>query len=708
MKKNLLLAAAVILLSFNAKAQGVTQINNNNSLYVTIPLPNGKTIVPSSIDSSLWATDGTLAGTVQISATIKFEDTYGLLNGKMIFEGSTPATGSEIFITDGTPGGTSLVKDINAGAVGSGPGVMALLNGFLYFSAETAAEGRELWRTDGTAGGTTLVKDILPGTAGSMDSVTLFSSGTYLLFPAESSGSGVELWKSDGTNGGTVLLKEINTANANADSSNPNNFYRLNSTVLFNATDATHGEELWKTDGTSAGTILLKDINLGSGNSTTFTFFGIDFPLFIGFHTFNNHAYFNAYDGTSTGELWVTDGTAANTSLLKDIVPGLSFSFVAGLDAVNLSNKFIFPVSDGVSRSELWESDGTPGGTVLFKAFSPINPTDIPEIFIPFSVDFVNGTFSQPLYQGNKFFFTAGTMTEGYELWISDGTLAGTSMVKDINSGTGNGIDIENNVSYLYTTTDFYFAANDGTNGNELWKTDGTSANTSMVADINPAAGNADPALFLVCNGKIMFTATDGDDPDLTDLFVVNGNFVALPVRLTDFTVVPRINDALLQWSTRQEINSKNYTVQRSYDGQHFDDIGIVNANGTTSLVSKYSFTDPGIMNSGKSIVYYRLKVLDKDGKSVLTNIISLKIKGNTQWSLKLLSNPVNDYVSLLLNDVSGRLQLSVRDIAGRIVYTTSMENVNGQVSLPVTLQKGMYILEAENNNERKILKFIK
>jgi hypothetical protein len=61
-----------------------------------------------------------------------------------------------------------------------------------------------------------------------------------------------------------------------------------------------------------------------------------------------------------------------------------------------------------------------------------------------------------------------------------------------------------------------------------------------------------------------------------------------------------------------------------------------------------------------------------------------------------------------MLSSISGKLQLSVRDISGRTLYTKSMENINGQISLPVNLQKGIYILEAENSNERKIIKFIK
>ena len=119
----------------------------------------------------------------------------------MIFRGNTPATGSEIYVTDGTAGGTTLVKDIFAGATGSAPDDFTVLNGFIYFSARTAAEGRELWRTDGTGPGTTIVKDIVPGPDSSNreGNYHMTSSGTYLLFAANIAASGLELWKSDGT-----------------------------------------------------------------------------------------------------------------------------------------------------------------------------------------------------------------------------------------------------------------------------------------------------------------------------------------------------------------------------------------------------------------------------------------------------------------------------------------------------------------------------
>src|SRR5664279_4768116 len=113
MKRNLLLIACIAILDFSADAQGVTQINANKSLQVVVPLSNNKTLLYSQLDSSIWVTDATLAGTVQISPNIKFNDDWGLLNGKVIFSGTTAATGSELYISDGTPGGTVLVSDIS-------------------------------------------------------------------------------------------------------------------------------------------------------------------------------------------------------------------------------------------------------------------------------------------------------------------------------------------------------------------------------------------------------------------------------------------------------------------------------------------------------------------------------------------------------------------------------------------------------------------
>ena len=78
-------------------------------------------------------------------------------------------------------------------------------------------------------------------------------------------------------------------------------------------------------------------------------------------------------------------------------------------------------------------------------------------------------------------YFIANDGIHGKELWKTDGTLSGTVMVKDINTGSGDGaiycLESVNNV--------LYFRGDDGTNGNELWKSDGTTSGTIMVKDIN-------------------------------------------------------------------------------------------------------------------------------------------------------------------------------------------------------------------------------
>ncbi|HEY9343461.1 MAG TPA: hypothetical protein VIQ23_17905, partial [Hanamia sp.] len=545
MKKSLLFNFFAILFCITAHAQ-VTQINNNKSLEPIAQLNNSKVIAVSSIDQTLWATDGTLAGTIPLSATITISGFGDVLNGKYIFAGNTPATGDELFITDGTPAGTLLLDDIIPGATGSAPADnFAMLNGYLYFTAVTAATGRELWRTNGTLAGTSLVKDIFPGATGSNEPniYYLSSTGNYLLFAAmDALSNGVELWKSDGNIGNAVLVKNINSGASL--SSNPHDFYRFNNNVvLFVATDAARGDEIWKSDGTNAGTTILKDINPGADSSTFISIelapgFLFQFPVFVSFHLFKGYGYFMANDGSGNVGIWRTDGTEANTTLVKEMLNTSELS-IAGFgvmlfDAFNLSNKFMFPVSDAQTRFELWESDGTPAGTKVFKTF-PVNlNNDVPIIYLNIDFNSTTQTLTYPLFNG-KFFFSASD-ADSNELWSTDGTLAGTAIVKNINP-LGNGIESENS-SFLYTNAGLFFAANDGTHGNELFKSDGTALGTSMVQDIYLNVGSAEPRLsYVFVNGKILFTATDGDSPEARDLFVVEGNFTPLPIQLLNFTV---------------------------------------------------------------------------------------------------------------------------------------------------------------------------
>lgn len=674
----------------------VTQINADNYLLPAAKLNNTLSIFRSYPDSSLWVSDGTLAGTIQISDTIKCVSYGGVVvNGTFIFKGFTPHCGLEICATDGTKSGTKIVKDINPGLASSQQRFtdMAAIDGYIYFTAVTPGEGCELWRSDGTALNTSIVKDIVPGTGSGIDSshFTLSAFKNKLLFSAQTDAYGNEVWSTDGTAANTFMLFDIVAGNK---SSNPGGFYYLDNMALFTVSQEPGYKALWRTDGTTAGTVLLKD-------SVESTFDGY-------LHVFKNRAYFllshfspDEYGYYSLkAALWGTDGidsTSVHTTFISDLdlyngLGNVESSHLA--DAINLPDKFIFPYADDFSLNELWESDGSSAGTRLFKYLPPDPTISVPYIYTNQVYDPVNETTTYPLLNGS-FYIVIQDEENGKELWKSDQATDNTDILMDINPGSASGIEDQ---SYIYTNTELFFSANDGVNGNELWQTDGT--NTAMVKDISPGSGSSNPGNFFL-NNKLFFSAGAA-------LYVLDGNLTILPVKLLDFTVTPKSDDALLKWSTSSEINSQDFTIQSSDNTIKWNTIGKVAAAGNSSLQQDYSYTDVGIMNSGKSIVYYRLLQNDIDGKTTTSNVIQLKLNGKEQWDVKLLSNPVADQLKLKLIGLEKNAEFYINDMAGRLVYERQLQNQNGILIIPVSLKAGVYILTVKTANENKTIKFVK
>ena len=151
-----------------------------------------------------WVSDGTDAGT-RVLADVAFEDlgdAYYLpvvrpgfleLGGRVYFAASEAAHGEELWSTDGTPEGTTLVKDIAAGPIDSGPRSLVAWNGRLWFRTRDVAHGMELWTSDGTAEGTRLVDDVAPGPSWSTPR-ELTVAGDSLYFSAHDGEHGRELW----------------------------------------------------------------------------------------------------------------------------------------------------------------------------------------------------------------------------------------------------------------------------------------------------------------------------------------------------------------------------------------------------------------------------------------------------------------------------------------------------------------------------------
>lgn len=690
--KRILLSALIAFGMHQAKAQ-VTEINSNQSLKIQFPIPNSdKGILISDVDSTVWVTDGTALGTKKLSSGIRFSEGAGVLNNKVLFVGKTAANGKELFITDGTIAGTKIVKDIVTGTEGSDPDDFTKHNGVVYFTASTSATTRELWKTDGTAGGTIVVKTLFTGTGAKATAgdYNLFSSGSYMLLSVKN-GQGNELWKSDGTSAGTAILKDINPGTGSSD---PKLFFNYNNIVLFSANNGTNGVELWKTDGTTGGTVMVKDINQGPGDAFTFLFFRV----------LNGKAYFIANNGINGDEIWSTDGTLGNTSMLKDINPGPLGSFASIYLAVPIGNKFYFTAMSASNGAEIWVSDGTLNGTTIFKDIVAGTDGSNPFIYTPYEFDYSAGTFTVPLFQGNKFFFMATTPGNGSELWVCDGTVDGTKIVKDIIQGPDDGIT---SPSFMYTSTGLYFAAGTAATGSEIWKSDGTLGGTVPVADINVGIDESEATFGMIVNNKLVFEANNGDN-SASDLYVVNASLSTLPVTLTDFTAAAKNGDALLQWSTATEINTKEFIVERSTDGNSFIAVGSVKATELSTEKHNYNYVDPGVVNLKSEKVYYRLLIKDNDGKSSYSKVAVLDVKG-LKGSIRIVQNPVKDQVHLSLKDVNGDVKISVVDMNGRIAYTVKTSVRSNMIIVPVAeLQAGTYTLVAETNEGRFASKFVK
>ena len=445
------------------------------------------------------------------------------LNGQLYFSANDGENGRELWKSDGTTEGTNLVKDINPDESDDAylydiyPYEFVEFDDKLYFSDRTEENGTELWVSDGTTGGTNLVKDINPGVS---DNGFAYGSYIYnfiefnnkLYFSADDGENGDELWKSDGTTGGTNLVKDINPGvsdDGSAYDSNPRDFIEFNDKLYFAANDGENGKELWVTDGTTEGTQLAVDISPGmSDDSSAYVSYPGDFI------EFNDKLYFSASDGENGRELWVTDGTPQGTNLVKDINPGESDDgFVNGSsprDFIELNNKLYFSADNEENGRELWVTDGTPEGTNLVKDINPnVSNSGLaygsdPSRFIEFD---------------NKLYFAASDGENGYELWVTDGTTEGTQIVADIASDSGNykgNYDSSFPRDFIEFNGKLYFSASNNKYGRELWATDGTTEGTQLVADINPGkddngyAYKSFPRNLTIVDDELLFSANNG------------------------------------------------------------------------------------------------------------------------------------------------------------------------------------------------------
>jgi len=511
-----------------------------------------------------------------------------------------------------------LVKDVfdNNVTYASPNGITAFGNKVLFIG-DDGIHGREPWVSDGTEAGTFMLKDIYSGPSQSMPSAPAETNDYYnkyftplngeMLFPAFSDIFGMELWATDGTQAGTHIVKDIAPGTLN---SSPYNKLLYNNRLYFNASAGANGVHImWVTDGTEAGTQQFANINIRHHISAV-----LDGKL-----------YFNADSAGYGAELWVTDGTMEGTRIMEDIAPGTFPSNPTDITA--FGNKLIFSGDSSVTGNEPFVSDGTEEGTHLLK--------DI----VPGMTGFGSGESSYPRYffnfQDRVYFSAKDTGTAGIELWVSDGTADGTYQFPELNPGPEDGNPKD------FTEFDSRLWFRSGYSDYKLWVSDGTEAGTSIFLD--EGAWN-----LTVFNNKLYFIANGG-------------------VGVTDGTVA-----------------------------------------GTYIIAGNISTTPPAVLSiiASETRIFVVAKLNEATGFELYVIENSTGITNNDENQFNIYPNPAADRIYLNEIKTTGKdLLLIVKDITGRTVISEIIPAGKESVSIDISqLDSGTYII-TNGNISRKFVK---
>ena len=457
----------------------------------------------------IYVSDGTLVGTRELPG-VEISEGHEL-DGKLVFGGAGTGSGPELWSTDGTTGGTEALKDFvdargdaniqQLEPWGEGVAFLATDNGLssgpngLWFSNGENITLLERGRFDQP----TVVGNRL--FALSFDGLVVSEpQGAQILDTGEGafrrdpvawrdllylsvSNPGQQIWSSDGTEEGTRMIADVHpewvtgcTGGGGCPPGAPRNLTPMGNQLFFGA-HGVHDPELWVTDGTAAGTRRLRSF----GPISISTFEETPFHLIAA----EEHLFFWVNSVQIGIELWVSDGTTAGTRLVADLSPGPASSTVRHPTA--LGDNVVFALAGDATRTgdDLWIANHS--GAQLLADLGP------------------SGVVREIVQSAGRLFLSIDTLDTGQELWVSDGTAAGTRRL-DLLPGSDSAA--VSNLSPI--PGGVFFAASDGTQGLEPWVSFGNLGSSGPLADLYSGEKSSSPSEAMIAGDKIFFEADDG------------------------------------------------------------------------------------------------------------------------------------------------------------------------------------------------------
>jgi ELWxxDGT repeat protein len=487
----------------NGTADGTTFVksipvtsNTSGPFYLSYP-----TILASIGDrvlfktfTEVWSSNGSAEGTVFIKDFPVFGLDYSAFafKDRFYFAANDGANGNELWQSDGTPENTKLLKDINPNG-GSNPFYFQTNNDKLYFLtnmyllADGYNNSYQLWETDGTTEGTKLIQPVANQVG--LKPAAIQTLANELIFKNYDLQNGDELWKSDLTLHKATLLKNIRTDDRGTFMVN---LMKVGKYWYFTASDY-RGTELWRTDGTPQGTTIVKDINSGENGIIMREYVGMGGFLYFTFifgNSSNNKIYLFRTDGTENGTVEIPLNSNSTTTNVNP----------TSLRATS-NRVFFLGFHQSHGDKTVWASDGTSLGTTLLRRTPFLRPSS--------NLTVVN----------NLLFFTAG------QLWLSDGTEAGTKIVlsQSSNLTPTNPINLTEFKGKLYFFGFYYLNLFEA--GYAIIESDGTEVGTKIVHKIDDSVSGPGLLLFFLKKtaDKLYFSTDNSVDNRVFDLWATDG-----------------------------------------------------------------------------------------------------------------------------------------------------------------------------------------